>query len=96
MAFHPRINRAAFSCYWSTSKAWGKAYIGAGNLEIEVLCGEHDVKRILLPTGYAYRDVEEISHGEAVVTTGRETVKIVLTGSMPLAKGTKLSIKFTT
>jgi hypothetical protein len=53
MVFHPRINQAAFSCYWSTIKAWGKAYIGADNLEIEVLSGELDVKKILLPAGYA-------------------------------------------
>jgi hypothetical protein len=96
MTFHPRINQAAFSCFWSTNRAWGKAYIGAGKLELEVLFGELDVNTIVLPADYAYREVETISHGKAAVTTGGETIEIDLTGSMPLVKGSKLSIGFRT
>jgi non-lysosomal glucosylceramidase len=96
MIFHPRINRAAFTGYWSTAKGWGRAHMDAGKLELEVLFGELDVNRILLPNDYAYRAVESISHGRAVVTDVRGSIEITLTGSMPLAKGSKLSIRFRT
>jgi hypothetical protein len=93
MVFHPRINQTEFTCFWSTSTGWGRAYIGAGSVALEVLFGELDVNRITLPASYAYRNVVEISHGMASVNAGRGSIEILLTGSMPLASGIKFSIK---
>ena len=60
MTFHPRINQAEFTCFWSTNKGWGRAYISPNSLELEVLFGELDVDRIILPANYGYRDVDEV------------------------------------
>jgi hypothetical protein len=93
MTFHPRINQAEFTCFWITNKGWGRAYISSSSIELEVLFGELDINRITLPTNYGYRDVDEISHGKASVCADRQSIHILLTGSMPLAGWTKLSMK---
>jgi non-lysosomal glucosylceramidase len=93
MTFHPKINQSQFTCFWSTDKGWGRAKISANSISIEVLFGELDIDRITVPANYGYRDVDQISHGKASLNAGREYIHIHLTGSMPLACGTKLSMK---
>jgi non-lysosomal glucosylceramidase len=65
IGFNP-ILPSPFSCFWSLDSGWGEVSMNDGRMELKVLSGSLELKKLILPEAIKEKSVSAMLNGEPV------------------------------